>query len=67
MLAIAFKTKKEAKAAVPFGSEKVIETSMMGREFRDGKQAVVISTQPDRVRNVFGSITVKDCKVIRVD
>ncbi len=66
MMAIAFKTKKEAKAAVPFGAERVIETSLFGREFQDGQHAVVVSLAPDRIRNVFATITVKDGKVIRV-
>lgn len=66
MMAIAFKTKKEAKAAVPFGEERVIETSFFGREFKDGEHSVVVSLKPDRIRNSFARITVKGGKVVKV-
>lgn len=67
MMAIAFKTKKEAKQAVPFGQERIIETSFFGPEFKDGRHTVVVSLQPDRIRNSFAIITVKNNSVIRVD
>jgi hypothetical protein len=66
MMAIAFKTKKAAKEAVPFGPEKVIETSLFGPQFKDGQHAVVVSLEPDRVRNSFATITVKDGLVVAV-
>ena len=66
MMAIAFKTKKEAKAAVPFGPERVIETSFFGPEFRDGKHGVVVSLDPGRVRNSFAEITVENGLVVKV-
>ena len=66
MMAIAFKTKKEAKAAVPFGEERIIETSFFGREFKDGIHSVVVSVAPDRVRNAFARITVVGGKVVKV-
>lgn len=67
MMAIAFKTKKEAKAAVPFGAEKVIETSVFGPQFKDGRHGVVVSLAPDRIRNSFATITVKDGLVVKVE
>jgi hypothetical protein len=66
MMAIAFKTKKEAKAAVPFGPERIIETSFFGPEFKDGQHSVVVSTAPDRVRNSFARITVVNGVVVKV-
>ena len=66
MMAIAFKTKKEAKAAVPFGPEMVIETSFFGPQFKDGEHGVVVSVAPDRVRNSFATITVKNGMVVKV-
>lgn len=66
MMAINFSTKKEAKAAVPFGEERIIETSMYGPEYKDGTHAVVVSKDPYRIRNVFAQITVKGGKVIKV-
>lgn len=66
MMAIAFKTKKEAIAAVPFGPERVIETSFFGPQFKDGTHGVVVSLEPDRVRNSFATITVVDGMVVKV-
>lgn len=66
MMGIRFKTKKEAKAAVPFGEDKVIETSFFGKEYKDGEHPVCISLDPYTVRNVFGVITVKDGIVVKV-
>lgn len=66
MMGIRFKTKKDAKAAVPFGLEKVIETSIFGDEYKDGKHAVCVSLDPYTVRNAFAEITVKDGLVINV-
>lgn len=66
MMGIRFKTKKEAKAAVPFGRERIIETSFFGPEYKDGTHAVVVSLDPSRVRNAFATITVKDGIVVKV-
>lgn len=67
MMAIAFKTKKDAKAAVPFGWEHIIETSFFGPEFKDGRHGVVVSLEPDRIRNSFATITVVGGQVVKVD
>lgn len=66
MMGIRFKTKKEAKAAVPFGKERIIETSLFGQEYRDGEHAVCISLDPYTTRNTFGTITVEGGIVVKV-
>lgn len=67
MMGLLFKTKKEAKAAVPFGQEKILETSFFGAEYKDGKHAVCVSLDPYTVRNAFAQITVKDGIVVKVE
>ena len=70
MMALAFTTKKAAKealaAAGSLGPEHVIETSFFGPEYRDGVQAVVVSTQPDRVRNSFAEITIAGGRIVKI-
>lgn len=69
MMGLRFKTKKEAKAAVPFAAaERIIETSLFGDELRDnGKFAVCVSLDPYNIRNAFAQITVKDGIVTKVE
>lgn len=66
MMAIAFTTKKEAIAAVPFGEEHVIETSFFGAEFKDGEHSVVVSRDPYNIRRAFARITVVNGLVTKV-
>lgn len=68
MMGLRFKTKKEAKAAVPFpASRYVIETSIFGAELREnGTFAVCVSLDPYTIRNAFAQITVKDGIVVKV-
>lgn len=66
MMGLLFKTKKEAIAAVPFGKEKIMETSMFGAEYKDGEHSVCVSLDPYTVRNSFARITVKDGIVVKV-
>lgn len=70
MMALAFKTKVAAKAALKergtLGPEDIIETSFFGAEYRDGEHSVVVSTQPDRIRNSFARITVQGGRITKV-
>lgn len=68
MMGLRFKTKKEAKAAVPFeASERIIETSIFGDELRpNGKFAVCVSLDPYTIRNAFAEITVENGIVVKV-
>lgn len=70
MMALAFKTKKAAKEALAakgtLGPESVIETSFFGPEYKDGTQAVVVSTEPDRVRNSFATITISGGRIVAI-
>ena len=70
MMALAFKTKKAAQLALAekgfLNEDDIIETSFFGREYRDGEHSVVVSTQPDRVRNSFGRITVRGGLIVKV-
>lgn len=68
MMGLRFKTKKEAKEAVPFRAEdKITETSLFGPELREnGKFSVCISLDPYRIRNSFGEITVENGIVVKV-
>jgi hypothetical protein len=70
MMALAFKTKKEAKEALAakgtLGPENIIETSFFGSEYRDGSHGVVVSTAPDRIRNSFATITVANGRIVSV-
>lgn len=70
MMALLFKTKKAAKEVLAaqgtLGPEHVLETSFFGPEYKDGTQAVVVSEQPDRIRNSFATITIKDGRIVSV-
>lgn len=70
MMALNFKTKKAAKEALlekGFLDERhIIETSFFGREYKDGKWGVVVSTAPDRIRNSFAEITIVDGKIVKI-
>jgi hypothetical protein len=70
MMALAFTTKKAAREALAargtLGPEHVIETSFFGAEYRDGKHGVVVSTAPDRVRNSFAEITIRDGRIVAI-
>ena len=70
MMALAFKTKKAAKEALAargsLGPEDIIETSMFGPQYKDGQHAVVVSLEPDRVRNSFATITVEGGRITKV-
>lgn len=71
MMALAFTTKKAAKDALAqrgtLGPENIIETSFFGSEYRDGKNiGVVVSTQPDRVRNSFAAIDIVGGRIVKV-
>ena len=70
MMALAFTTKKAAREALAtrgtLGPEDIIETSFFGTEYRDGSHGVVVSTAPDRVRNSFATIVVRDGRIVSV-
>ena len=70
MMALLFKTKKEAREALAargsLGPEDCLETSFFGPEYRDGVQAVVVSLAPDRVRNSFAEITIRAGRIVKV-
>lgn len=70
MMGLRFRNKKEAKEALAkkgsLGDEYIIETSIFGREFADGEHAVCISLDPYRVRNVFGQITVRNNRIVKI-
>jgi len=68
MMGLRFKTKKEAKAAVPFrASDYIIETSFFGPKLRpNGKFAVCVSLDPYTIRNAFAEITVENGIVTKV-
>lgn len=70
MMALAFVTKKAAKEALvakgTLGPENIIETSFFGTEYRDGSHGVVVSTAPDRIRNSFATIVVRNGRIVSV-
>jgi hypothetical protein len=70
MMALAFTTKKAAKEALTLkgtlGPENIIETSFFGSEYRDGSHGVVVSTAPDRIRNSFATIVIRDGRIVSV-
>lgn len=70
MMALKFKTKKAAKEALwvlgTLGPEDVIETSFFGPEYKDGTWGVVVSTDPERVRNSFAEITIRDGRIVKI-
>lgn len=70
MMALAFKTKKAAREALAqrgtLGPENIIETSIFGQEYRDGTFGVVVSTAPDRIRNSFATIVIRDGRIVNV-
>jgi hypothetical protein len=70
MMALAFTTKKAAKEALAargtLGPENIIETSFFGSEYRDGDHSVVVSTAPDRVRNSFARISIRNGRIVKV-
>lgn len=70
MMALNFKTKKAAKDALAergtLGPENIIETSFFGPEYKDGSWGVVVSTDPDRVRNSFATIVVENGRIVKV-
>ena len=70
MMALAYKTKATAKTALAvkgtLGPEDIIETSFFGSEYRDGSHGVVVSTAPDRVRNSFATIVIRDGRIVSV-
>lgn len=70
MMALAFKTKKAAKEMLAergfLTDYDIIETSFFGREYKDGTWGVVVSTAPDRVRNSFAEITIRDGLIVKI-
>lgn len=70
MMALAFTTKKAAKEALAaqgtLGPENVIETSFFGPEYKDGTWGVVVSRQPDRIRNSFAEITISGGRIVKI-
>lgn len=70
MMALAFPSKKAAKDALAargsLGPEDIIETSFFGPQYKDGSHGVVVSLAPDRVRNSFATIVVKDGRIVKV-
>lgn len=70
MMALAFPTKKAAKDALAargsLDESDIIETSFFGSEYKDGTWGVVVSTQPDRVRNSFATITIRDGLIVSI-
>lgn len=70
MMGLRFKNKKAAREALALrgslGPEDIIETSFFGREYKDGQHAVCVSLDPYHVRNYFGTITVRDGRIVKV-
>jgi len=70
MMALAYVTKKAAKDALKvrgtLGPEDIIETSFFGSEYRDGTHGVVVSTRPDRIRNSFASIVIREGRIVSI-
>lgn len=70
MMALLFKTKKAAKDALAergtLGPVNIMETSFFGPEYKDGTHGVVVSTQPDRIRNSFAQITIRDGRIVAI-
>lgn len=71
MMALAFETKKAAQTALAekgtLGPDSIIETSLFGSEYRDGKSiGVVVSTQPDRIRKSFAAIDIVGGRIVKV-
>jgi len=70
MMGLRFKNKKAAKEALAargtLGPEDIIETSFFGPEYRDGQHSVCVSLDPYRVRLSFGTITVRDGRIVKV-
>lgn len=70
MMGLLFKTKKAAKEALQaqgtLGPEVIVETSLFGKEYKDGKHAVCVSLDPYTVRNAFAEITVKDGRIVGI-
>jgi hypothetical protein len=69
-MGLRFKSKVAAKAALAergtLGPEDIIETSVFGREYKDGQHAVCVSLDPYNIRNSFGTITVKNGRIVSV-
>lgn len=70
MMGLRFKTKKAAKEALAakgsLGPENIIETSLFGAEYKDGKHAVCVSLDPYTVRNSFAEITIRDGRIVSI-
>lgn len=70
MMGLTFKSKKAAKEALAargtLGREDIIETSMLGSEYKDGKTAVCVSLDPYTVRNSFAEITIQDGRIVTI-
>jgi hypothetical protein len=70
MMALLYKTKKAAKDALAergtLGPEDVLETSLFGAEYKDGTTAVVVSLDPERVRNSFAEITISGGRITKI-
>jgi hypothetical protein len=70
MMALSFPTKKAAKEALALRGHlnelDIIETSFFGKEYKDGKHAVVVSKDPWNVRNSFAEITIKDGRIVAI-
>lgn len=70
MMGLLFKNKKAAKAALleqgSLGPEVVVETSMFGPEFVDGKHAVCVSLDPYTVRNYFAEVTIERGRIVSI-
>lgn len=70
MMGLLFKTKKAAKEALAacgtLGPENIVETSMFGAEYKDGKTAVVVSLDPYTIRNSFAEITIRNGRIVAI-
>ncbi len=70
MMALLFPTKKAAKEALAargtLGPEDILETSFFGPEYKDGTKAVVVSLDPERVRNSFAEITISGGRIVKI-
>lgn len=70
MMGLRFPSKTAARRALEargtLGREDIIETSLFGSEYKDGEHAVCVSLDPYTIRNSFGTITVRDGRIVRV-
>ena len=58
--------KDAIKAGRPMSSNRLIETSMFGNEYKGDGTYTVVGPDPERNRKWFAQITIKDDKVIAI-